>query len=232
MTDPKKIMLLILTIFVYHFTFQYGNLIRTDRDDALTIASERFLDNKAPYDTLTALNNPITTGVSSIYYATLLSERNLSFLFWLIIISIFYTGKHFILFSIIIMLTLIFFQRTMMYRLDELYYGMIPLYYGVRNKNGFFLSLAFMNRISYMIFIYVFLFFNRKLIFHFTIGIVLMCLFINPIPFIENNFIMLSIPKYPLDYSLLFILPVMFLLNDIEFNSISPRFIDKSPAVF
>lgn len=216
----KKYLLLVLTIFIYHFTYNYDNLVRVDRDDALTITSDRLKAGLQPYDTLTALNNPITTGTSSILYATILSERNLSFLFWLWISAIFYSGIHFIKYALFIMFSLVFFQRTMMYGLTELYYGMIPMFYSLKFNNGYIMTLAMFNRIYYWIYAVILLYRNP----YATTGLVVMSmvlsLLINPIPFIMNNFVMLHVPAYPLDYSLLFILPAMLFMNDKLFHFI------------
>lgn len=126
---------MILTLFIYNCVYCYPNLVRVDRDDALEITSQRVLGGKAPYDTLSPIGNVITTGTSSILYATLLNERHLAFIFWLWIVCIFYNGQNFLLFGLIFLLGGIFFARSMLYRLEELYFGIIPFYYAVRNVN-------------------------------------------------------------------------------------------------
>lgn len=122
-------MLLVLTLYIYNCVYNYGDKAGTDRDNALIISSERFGQGLNPYDTLTSINNPITTGISSILYSSILNERHLSFMFWLWIMGIFYSGKNFIVYSFFILTGFIFFARTMIYRLEELYFGIIPIYY-------------------------------------------------------------------------------------------------------
>lgn len=216
----KKYFLLLITIFTYHFIYSYENLVRVDRDDALTIASNRYKAGLQPYDTLTALNNPITTGTSSILYASILSERNLSFLFWIWITAIFYNGLHFNIYALIMLLSLVFFQRTMMYGLTELYYGMIPMYYSLRLNNGYIMALAMFNRVYYWFYAIILLYRNPFAITGLAAGSVILSLFINPIPFIMNNLTMLHVPAYPLDYSLLFVLPAMLFMNNKPFHFI------------
>lgn len=214
----KKYLLLILTIFIYHFTYNYDNLVRVDRDDALTIASDRYEAGLQPYDTLTALNNPITTGTSSILYATFLSERNLSFLFWIWITAIFYNGLHFTKYALFIMFSLVFFQRTMMYGLTELYYGMIPMYYSFKYNKGYLMTLAVFNRIAYIMFALILFTRKPKTVIGFIFATAIICLLINPFPYLQNNITMIHVPAYPLDYSLLFILPLMLFINDKPFH--------------
>lgn len=128
----NNFLLLILTMFIYNCCYNFTNLERTDRDDALRIAGERFVQGKNPYDTLTAIGNPLTTGTSSILYASILDERNLSFLFWLWIVAIFYNGRHFTLYALMMIVLFPLFARTMIYRLEELYFGLIPTYYAFK----------------------------------------------------------------------------------------------------
>ena len=128
----KQLLLLVMTLFIYHCVYNFTDKQGTDRDNALIIASERFMNGLNPYDTLTAINNPLTTGISSILYASIINERHLSFLFWIWITAIFYSGKHFILYSIFMLIGFIFFARTIIYRLEELYFGIIPLYYAYK----------------------------------------------------------------------------------------------------
>lgn len=220
MKRNKQYLLLLLVIFSYHFTYNFDNLARVDRDDALTIASDRYKAGLQPYDTLTALNNPITTGTSSILYASILSERNLSFLFWLWITAIFYTGLHFNSYALFMLLSLIFFQRTMMYGLTELYYGMIPMYYSFRYNKGYLMTLAVFNRIAYIMFALILFVRKPKTAIGFIFATVIISLLINPIPYLQNNITMMHVPAYPLDYSLLFILPAMLFMNDKPFHFI------------
>lgn len=131
--NATNLLLLVITMFIYNCVYNYSDKKGTDRDNALIIASERYKQGLNPYDTLTAINNPITTGVSSILLASIINERHLSFIFWIWITAIFYTGKHFVLYSIIMLCGFIFFARTMIYRLEELYFGIIPLYYAYRH---------------------------------------------------------------------------------------------------
>ena len=214
----KQYLLLVLVLFIYHFTYNFDNLVRVDRDDALTIASDRYKAGLQPYDTLTALYNPITTGTSSILYASILSERNLSFMFWLWITAIFYNGLHFINYALFIMLSLVFFQRTMMYGLSELYYGMIPMYYSFKHNKGYLMTLAVFNRIAYVVFALILFSRKPKAIIGFAIASIVISLLINPFPYFQNNIAMLHVPAYPLDYSLLFILPAMLFMNDKQFH--------------
>lgn len=218
MIRNKQFLLLLITLFIYHFTYNFDNLVRVDRDDALTIASDRYKAGLQPYDTLTALNNPITTGTSSILYVSILNERNLSFLFWLWIVAIFYNGLHFIKYALFIMFSLVFFQRTMMYGLSELYYGMIPMYYSFKYNKGYLMTLAVFNRIAYIFFALILSARKPKTAIGFVIGSVLISLLINPVPYLQNNFAMMHVPAYPLDYSLLFILPAMLFMNDKPFH--------------
>ena len=214
----KEYLLIILTIFIFHFTYNFDNLARVDRDDALIIASDRYKAGLQPYDTLTALYNPITTGTSSILYASILSERNLSFAFWLWMTAIFYNGLHFINYAMFMLLSLVFFQRTMMYGLSELYYGMIPMYYSFKHNKGYLMTLAVFNRIAYVVFALILFARKPNTAIGFILASIGLSLLINPIPYLQNNFAMMHIPAYPLDYSLLFILPAMLFMNDRPFH--------------
>lgn len=212
----KPFLLLMSVIYAYHFVYQWDDIQRVDRDNALIIASERFERGINPYDTLTSIGNPLTTGTTSVLYATILSERHLSFLFWLWLITIFYNGIHFTAYSLFFMFSLIFFQRTIMYRLDELYYGMIPMYYAFKNKNGWLMSLALMNRIAYFPFGILLGVMDRKTILQMMTCWAVLSLVIEPYAMIENNIVMMHVPKYPLDYSLLVIIPVMLYFNNLK----------------
>ena len=214
----NKAMLIIVLVFVAYFTYGFGNLQRVDRDDALIITKERFQAGLQPYSTFTALGNPVTTGVSSILYSSILNERDLSFVFWCWIVMIFYNGKNFILYSVFIVCSMIFFQRTMMYRLDELYYGIIPAYYGLRIGSGALIALAMYSRIAYWVLAFYLVRMRPLEIVIFVVTIFSIAMTIDPRPFIENNFKMIHFPKYWLDYSLLFILPPMLYFNNTIFH--------------
>lgn len=87
---------------------------------------------------------------------------------------------------------------------------------------GILLSLSFFNRIVYWIPCLIILMIYPRAITGFLTGIILMSSLINPIPMIENNFKMLHVPAYPLDYILLAVIPVMLWLNNCSHTVSEP----------
>lgn len=80
--------------------------------------------------------------------------------------------------------------------------------------SGMLISLSSLNRICYWIPAVMFLCAYPKAIPSFIITTVLLSLIIDPMPFIINNIKAFHIPAYPLDYSLLLILPIMLYFNE------------------
>lgn len=160
-----------LMITVYQAVFITSNLTQdlgSDRDDAVEISSIAFLNGQNPWKSQSQLNNPITTGPSSILISipsvALMGKINAAtFLFWLVFITIlivadiYYANNSFIFLVLLILLPVFKFQHTILYGLEELYYALLlfPLLWIMLKRQLFFLSgIAFsiiiLSRLSYL----------------------------------------------------------------------------------
>jgi len=158
-------------ITVYQAVFITSNLTQdlgSDRDDAVEISSIAFLNGQNPWKSQSQLNNPITTGPSSILISipsvALMGKINAAtFLFWLVFITIlivadiYYANNSFIFLVLLILLPVFKFQHTILYGLEELYYALLlfPLLWIMLKRQLFFLSgIAFsiiiLSRLSYL----------------------------------------------------------------------------------
>ena len=99
-------------MFIYNCVYNYPDIAKTDRDNALGIVSDRFVKGLKPYDTLSNIGNLITTGTSSIFYASLLNERNLAFLFWIWLVTILYNGINFVKMGMFFLLAFPLFEEV------------------------------------------------------------------------------------------------------------------------
>ncbi len=122
-------MLVILTVWVYFMVYHVAvNKKESDRQEALIISREAVLNLENPYSKTTSTGNPITTGVFSMLISLPFKDtRHLTLIFWLVMISIFYNGAHFIYYGIFLILFLPV-SRTMYYQLSEIYF-IIPAIY-------------------------------------------------------------------------------------------------------
>lgn len=160
-----------LIIVLYQAVFVTANLSQdfgSDRDDAVEIAATNLLKGQNPWASKSNLDNPITTGPTSILAAipsVMLTKKinSLTFLFWilffssLIALEYHYKNNSFLLLFLLFLIPLFGFQHTIFYSLDELYYTLIlfPILLWLLKKNLLFLSgivfsIIFFNRLSYV----------------------------------------------------------------------------------
>lgn len=205
-------LLLLCVIFTYQSVYMYSDIERTDRDNAVVLGVERFQKGLNPHDTTTTIGNILTTGTTSIMMASLMGERHLAFLFWLWVVAMFYTGNMAVISLIIFLLGLPLFQRSMCYRLEELYYGIPLIYYGIRSGQGWLIAVGSLVRYVYLPLLFIALC-MKKYRTSAIAGMVVMWALLDPVPAWQNQLSMTHVPSYPLDYSLLIVLPAMLWLN-------------------
>lgn len=101
----------------------------SDRQEALELSKTAALSGRLPYNLKTSRNNPITTGIFSILISIPFKDlRWLTMAFWAWTAAACYlNGVH--PYIILFLITIIF--RTMYYRLEEVYFIFVPLYYAV-----------------------------------------------------------------------------------------------------
>lgn len=160
-----------LTIVIYQSVFITSNLTQdlgSDRDDAVEIACVAFLNGQNPWKSQSQLNNPITTGPTSILISipsvALTGNINTAtFLFWIIFLAIllfadtYYANNSFIFLFLFFLLPVFKFQHTVLYSLEELYYVLLlfPLLWVMLKKQYFFFSgilfsVIILSRLSYL----------------------------------------------------------------------------------
>ncbi len=174
-----SVLLLLAIVNIYSYTFHYSQGLidaTSDRDDAVVIATNALLNGENPWTKFTQLNNPITTGFSSIIIAipSVMITGDiilLTMIFWTffilhilfydlqnqsnkfpLIISLFVSGFGYI-------------HETLHFSLEEYYFGI--LFFGFAHISllmkkeylaGVFLSVALLNRISYFFLTFGFIF--------------------------------------------------------------------------
>lgn len=160
-----------LVIVLYQTIFITSNLSQdliADRDDAVEIATDNFLNYKNPWLSKSPLGLPITTGPSSILISipsVILTKKinSLTFIFWitffilLLITEYSFKNESFIIAFLLFLIPSLGYQRTIYYSLDEMYYVLIlfPILLFVLNKKKFFLagfifSIIVLSRLSYI----------------------------------------------------------------------------------
>lgn len=197
-----------LIIVMYQAVFITADLSQdfgSDRDDAVEIATTNLLGGQNPWASKSNLDNPITTGPTSILAAipsVMLTKKvnSLTFIFWilffssLIVLDYRYKNNSFLLLFLLFLIPSLGFQHTIFYSLDELYYTLIlfPIVLWFLRKNLLFLagilfSIIFFNRLSY-VFLCVGMYFwwlvrdewkwksNLKILSGFILGSIAICL--------------------------------------------------------
>lgn len=124
MTEIFYISFLIVTLYT---VFKTNGKVESDRFEALQLSRENMI--KGTKHTHTSQGNPITTGIFSVLLSLTFKDlRFLSALFWVWVFVSLYLNS---ISPIVIYLLMPFILRTALYRLEEVYYIMIPYYYGV-----------------------------------------------------------------------------------------------------
>jgi hypothetical protein len=160
-------MAIIAAYYVFHVANGRDNP-NSDRDEAVVIACSALLRGENPWNHLTGLNNPLTTGPSSILIAipsvALTKHVNvLAFAFWICFFGVLLIGDivrrndSFLLLFVLFMFPDTGFGYTMFWANEELYYPLLlfPLSLWMSKRHWFFgcgllLSIIILGRLSYV----------------------------------------------------------------------------------
>jgi hypothetical protein len=169
---------LVLIIHLYFYTQIISKLdhdAASTRDNAVEMTTKAFLRGENPWNHVSELGVPATTGPASILLAIpfllIFGEINwLAFLFWILVFLILFSGEFrernsaFPFLSLLFLTGLFGFTHTLYWSLEELYFGyiFIPLAFWSVNQQRLFLAgallaIAVLIRLNYVFVVLAFL---------------------------------------------------------------------------